>query len=47
MGRRQKPTSFTPYEQRVRELLKETRTMPATVACVAGGVGGLDPLDPR
>lgn len=29
--RKRKPTSFTPYEQRVRELLKETPTMPATV----------------
>ena len=29
--RKRKPTSFTPYEARVRELLKQTPTMPATV----------------
>jgi len=40
--RRSVPTSFTPFEARVRELLVETPTMPATV--LAERVGWTGPI---
>ena len=41
-----KPTSFTPFEGRVRQLLAETPDMPATVLAERVGWDGVDPLVP-
>jgi len=44
--RRPGPTSFTPHETRVRQLLAEPPDMPATVLARAGRVDRLEPLVP-